>query len=627
MKRRFRPNVRMLASRVVPALSITQVGAPTPGSMPHEIVSFGDTSYFTTPAANKIVNANKSGSFIAEYTVPTTNSEPFGATRGPASASFLWFTERMGNKIGWVDSLGTFHEFDVPTLASEPWGITAGPDGNIWFTEHTANKIGLAVISNNGTSVAIQEFALPTAASLPAGITAGPDGNVWFTEQAGRVGRITPAGMITEFNVPTPNSMPTQIVPGPDGALWFTETGGNRICHITTGGMLAETVIPTPGSQPMGITASPADVWFTESAANKIGRINNRGTLIEYAALTANSAPLGISADTQNNVWLTEPGVNKYASFVVPATIVTGADSGSSPLVRAFDSASNSLLYQFNAYVSTFTGGVRVATGDVNGDAVPDILTGAGPGGGPHVKLFDGKSGQLINEYFAFDASFHGGVYVALGDRISTKSPTGSYWETVVGAGPGGGPDVRVYKSLTGEMLSDFYAYGASFRGGVRVAAGSGIDNDPILMTGAGPGGGPHVKVVSIFGGVIHSFFAYDPVFTGGVYVSIIYDQGNGNPTLITGAGEGGGSHVRRFDGATAKLLNEFFAYDPSFHGGVRVGGSPLFSGAATATLVTGAGPSGGPDVKTFASVSKQQQSDFFAYDPSFLGGVFVAIG
>jgi hypothetical protein len=40
----------------------------------------------------------------------------------------------------------------------------------------------------------ITEFSVPTAASNPSGITAGPDGNLWFTEfNANKIGRITPA--------------------------------------------------------------------------------------------------------------------------------------------------------------------------------------------------------------------------------------------------------------------------------------------------------------------------------------------------------------------------------------------------------------------------------------------------
>src|SRR5439155_597612 len=84
-------------------------------------------------------------------------------------------------------------EFQIPTPFSFPDGITAGPDGNLWFTEGFADKIGRIT-----TAGEITEFPL-TALSFPYGITAGPDGNLWFTEEkADKVGRITPAGEVTE---------------------------------------------------------------------------------------------------------------------------------------------------------------------------------------------------------------------------------------------------------------------------------------------------------------------------------------------------------------------------------------------------------------------------------------------
>src|SRR4051812_47553963 len=74
----------------------------------------------------------------------------------------------------------------------------------------------------------------------------------------------------------------------------------------------------------------------------------------------------------------------------VPATQVyaTGAGPGSPPQVIVRD-ASNAIVAQFMAFNPQFTGGVHVAAGDVNGDGVTDVIVGAGPSGGPHVKVFD----------------------------------------------------------------------------------------------------------------------------------------------------------------------------------------------------------------------------------------------
>jgi streptogramin lyase len=68
------------------------------------------------------------------------------------------------------------------------------------------------------------------AGARPIGIIAGPDGNLWFCENAAnKVGRIAPSGIITEFPVPTPGAGPNGIMLGPDGNLWFSETEASQI--------------------------------------------------------------------------------------------------------------------------------------------------------------------------------------------------------------------------------------------------------------------------------------------------------------------------------------------------------------------------------------------------------------
>jgi len=56
--------------------------------------------------------------------------------------------------------------------------------------------------------------------------------------------------------------------------------------------------------------------------------------------------------------------------------------------VKAFTTPSLATEASFFAYPG-FTGGVRVAAGDLTGDGLADIVTGVGPGAGPHVKVFD----------------------------------------------------------------------------------------------------------------------------------------------------------------------------------------------------------------------------------------------
>src|SRR5262249_2580837 len=122
----------------------------------------------------------------------------------------------------------------------------------------------------------------------------------------------------------------------------------------------------------------------------------------------------------------------------------------------------------------------------------------------------DGATGNLHTTFYAFDPSFFGGVYVATGDTDGDGID-----EVITSAGPGGGPQVAVFDGTNGTMRGAYYAYANTFSGGVRVAAGDtdGDGTDEIL-TVPGVDGGPAVLVVKFHtGGSVTqtaSIFAYD---------------------------------------------------------------------------------------------------------------------
>jgi hypothetical protein len=121
---------------------------------------------------------------------------------------------------------------------------------------------------------------------------------------------------------------------------------------------------------------------------------------------------------------------------------------------------------------------------------------------------------------------------------------------------------------------------------------------------------------------VLQNFFAYDAAFRGGVYVAAGDVTGAGHADLIVGAGVGGGPRVEVFDGGTLAVLQDFFAYAADFGGGVAVGVATLPNGRAA--LLTGAAAGGGPQTNLFDGVSMAGLESFFAFDAHFRGGVFV---
>jgi hypothetical protein len=200
--------------------------------------------------------------------------------------------------------------------------------------------------------------------------------------------------------------------------------------------------------------------------------------------------------------------------------------------VNVFSGQDYSLIRSFFAFGPSFLGGVRVAGGDVDGDGFADIIVGAGSETS-HVKVFSGKTEAEIESFFAYSPTFQGGVFVAAGDVNGDGRA-----DIITGAGPGAGPHVKVFSGATLAEINSFFAYGAGFTGGVRVAAGDvNGDGRAELITAPGSGQDPQVKAFDARNGAdIKSFFAYDPTFTGGVFVGSRAPRASTRLSAATGA-------------------------------------------------------------------------------------------
>jgi len=62
-----------------------------------------------------------------------------------------------------------------------------------------------------------------------------------------------------------------------------------------------------------------------------------------------------------------------------------------------------------------------LASADINGDQIPDLITAAGQGGGPHVRILDGATGVEMAGFFAFQSGDPHGGFSQL--RGSTNAP------------------------------------------------------------------------------------------------------------------------------------------------------------------------------------------------------------
>lgn len=247
--------------------------------------------------------------------------------------------------------------------------------------------------------------------------------------------------------------------------------------------------------------------------------------------------------------------------------IVLAAEKGSEPSVRIY-SKQGKLLKQFLVYDKKFKGGVRLSVADFNNDGLADIAVVPGPGGGPHVRIFN-SDGRVIRQFFADDVKSRGGLTIALGDVDNNGQS-----ELVIGAGVGRPPLVKIY-SAQAKLQGVFLVFPKTYLGGVNVAVSSiygrrDHHKQSIIVAPAG-GYKPFVKIYNNLGVLKKQFLAYNENWQGGVNIAAGDISNDGLGEIITGAKSGATPHVRVFDG-DGGLIDSFYAYSDSFTGGVSVG-------------------------------------------------------
>ncbi len=243
--------------------------------------------------------------------------------------------------------------------------------------------------------------------------------------------------------------------------------------------------------------------------------------------------------------------------------IVLAPQKGLKPEILLLDTEAK-LLEVFLAYNVGFTGGVNVAVGDVDGNGQDEIVTAPMAGGGPHIRVFD-KDGNVLSEFFAYTHNFTGGVNVAVGDVDGNGQD-----EIVTAPMAGGGPHIRVFDK-DGNVLSEFFAYDASFDGGVNVALGD-VNNDGLEEIVLSPMG-KHVSEIKVFNyqnSQKASWLAYDSKMTAGVNISVADVNLDGWPEIVTVPAKNYAPTVKAFS-MNGRLKSEFLAFSNALTTGVKI--------------------------------------------------------
>ncbi|MDY3558363.1 RHS repeat-associated core domain-containing protein [Gemmata sp. JC673] len=314
--------------------------------------------------------------------------------------------------------------------------------------------------------------------------------------------------------------------------------------------------------------------------------------------------------------------------------IFAGSDAGSA-LVTAYNADTGTQRWSVTAFGDGFAGGVRVAAGDVTGDGIPDAIVAPGSGRSPQVRVLDGISGAEIGgslgSFLAFGAEDTGGVFVASGDVNGDGRQ-----DVIVAALTSAGPRVKAFSGTDGAVLANFAVPGAAFAGGITVAAADFTGDRKAEVVVGGSGGRVLVYdplTGSLAGGGLGERFLtpFGTGYTGTVFVGADEragdTDGDGVSDLAVGTGPGVTAQAKVLSGATGATLYDINPFGVGFDGGVRVG-LAYVDDDDRADLVVGSGPGTAAQVKVFSGATGTQlAAPLGVYSPfgGSLSGTFIA--
>jgi hypothetical protein len=336
-----------------------------------------------------------------------------------------------------------------------------------------------------------------------------------------------------------------------------------------------------------GDTNSDNLLDVTETWTYTASRIVTAGQYTNIGKVTGEAAgEMVMDSDPANHFGKCEP------------IIVIGPDKGnkSAPIVKLVNKNSGAVIREFYVYEPNFMGGVRIATGDLDGDGIEEIIVAPGQGRVGEVRVFT-QNGVELTQFrtIAYGTSYKKGVEVAVGDV------NGDGKNDIVTTNSQGRTEVRVFYNnhpsldpIPNSPNVQFFVFPSNFKGGADVVvadmgtflngatiSATALDNKAEIIVGSGPGLRSTIYVYDVTGApaIVDTILPLSNTFKGGITLSTARVNADLIPEIIVAAGNGGGSIVEVWDGLTNDAVDVKLAAFAAF-GNVATKNMPVHATA-----------------------------------------------
>ena len=541
---------------------------------------------------NSKLDLSETWTYTANHTVTAGQYTNIGKVTGQSSIGQMVMDTDPANHFGaapaiginkvTVDAPASGDELTILSGESISWQYTVTNTGNVALSGVvvTDNQAGVMPIYqsgdiNNNSLLDLTETWIYTAAGTTIignySNTGTAKGS--FTDSAQQTSTVMASDQSLYFGANPLIALNKVTVDGANIGDGITINAGNAISWRYT-------VTNTGNVALSGVTVTDNQLGVTPIYQS--GDVNNDSTLDLSETWIYTAAGIAINGNysnlgTANGSFTDTAGHSRTAMATDPSSyigeceiIVIGPDkqNTSTSLVKIVDKKTGQVLTEFFAYEPNFQGGVRLATGDMDGDGVDEIITVPGRGRAPEIRVFKQDGTELMQfRTMAYATTFAGGVEVAVGDV------NGDGKNDIVTTPTYGPTQVRVFFNdyPAADPIHDspdkqFNVFSNKFQGGADVILvdvgtfANGVtvdattpDGKSEIVVGNGPGMRSTIFVYDVTGAptVVDTILPFSKSFKGGITLDAARINADAIPDFIVAAGNGGKSAIEIWSGLT----------------------------------------------------------------------------